>query len=177
MSSESPAMTSVWLGLGSNQSNPAAQLQTAIHWLRSQPSLVVRQISSIYKSPAMQLPGQNAVLPDYLNIVVALDCELSAQQLLAALKQQEQRQGRDLGAERWSSRCLDMDILMFGQALIQTESLTVPHIGIAERDFVLLPWCEISPNTRIPQLSTVADCAQQLGRVTAIKIAQSLDEL
>lgn len=169
-------MTEAWLGLGSNQNDPAAQLRQALRWLGAQYSL--KLISPVYQSPAMVLPGEDASLVGgYLNMVVCCNTEQTAIQLLVSLKQQEQQQGRDLAAKRWSSRTLDIDILMFGAESITRADLTVPHIGITQRDFVLLPWCDISPNTVIPQLGTVADCAQRLGETTAVKIADSLDDL
>lgn len=172
----------VFLGLGSNLAEPAEQLRQACEWLQQQPQITLCQQSAIYQSPALLLPEQLAepdaeAVSDYLNMVVEIETSLSAESLLDAIKQQEQQQGRDLGARRWSSRPLDIDILLYGQRCIRTERLTVPHIGIAERDFVLLPWRDISPNTLIPELGTVADCASALGVVSAIKVADSLFEL
>jgi 2-amino-4-hydroxy-6-hydroxymethyldihydropteridine diphosphokinase len=176
----------VFLGLGSNLAVPVEQLRQACEWLQKHPQITLCQQSAIYQSPAMLLPESLTAqlaeptaeaVSDYLNMVVEIETSLSAESLLDAIKQQEQLQGRDLGARRWSSRPLDIDILLYGQQCIRTERLTVPHIGIAERDFVLLPWRDISPNTVIPELGTVADCASALGETSAVKVADSLSDI
>lgn len=171
----------VFIGLGSNLAEPAQQLKTALSWFDQHSAIAVQQCSPIYQSPALQLPGATAPAPDYLNAVVEIGTELAAEPLLSLLKQQEAAQGRDFAAQRWSSRPLDLDILWFAGQEYASDTLSLPHPGIAERDFVLLPWHDIAPNIRIPRLGTVADClislTQQSGELTARRIAQHIDEL
>ena len=166
-------MQTVFLGLGSNLGPPAKQLATALKALDDLPEFCLEKISPLYQSPAMLLPGQSPDgEPDYLNLVVQAQCGYSAQGLLRLIKEQEAAQGRDLGAKRWASRPIDIDILCVGAEMLVSDSLTVPHPGIAVRDFVLLPWCDISADTLIPGLGTVADCASTLEDVQAIKVAE-----
>lgn len=167
--------TQVYLGLGSNLAEPISQLRQAIAWLGAHDQIELLAQSPVYQSPALVLPGADASgTPDYLNMVVEVTTELSADDLLTAIKQQEAQQGRDVGAKRWSSRPIDVDILTYGQSRINTPQLTVPHAGISARDFVLLPWRDLAAETVIPTLGTVADCAAALGGVSAKKIKDSL---
>lgn len=168
-------MAEVWLGLGSNLAQPARQLAMALAWLQNHSQISLQSVSPIYQSPALVLPGQDAKLsPDYLNVVACVTTALAPLELLAQIKQQEQSQGRDLKAERWSARPIDIDILMIGELCIKSPTLTVPHEGIAERDFVLLPWQDLAANTVIPKLGTVADCATALQEITAVRIADPI---
>lgn len=168
----------VWLGLGSNLAQPARQLATALAWLHKHPKITFQSVSPIYQSPAMLLPGQNANLaPDYLNAVACVTTGLEPLDLLAQIKAQEQRQGRNLQAERWSSRPIDIDILMIDSLCMNSPELTVPHLGIAERDFVLLPWQDLAANTVIPKLGTVADCAAALQEITAVRVADQISDI
>lgn len=158
----------VWLGLGSNLEQPRQQLLNSLAWLKSHSAIKLEGVSPVYLSPAMVLPGVDATaVADYLNMVVNVKTTLAPTALLQAIKQQEQAQGRDLSAKRWSSRPIDIDILMYDQIVLSSEQLTLPHPGIAERDFVLLPWRDLSANTVIPSLGTVADCAAALNDISA----------
>lgn len=159
----------VWLGLGSNLAQPRQQLSIALAWLKGHQSISLEAVSPVYLSPAMVLPGEDAsTVADYLNMVVRVGTTLSPTALLQAIKTQETAQGRDLGAQRWSSRPIDIDILMYGDLTFTSEVLALPHPGIAERDFVLLPWRDLAANTVIPSLGTVADCATALRTTSAV---------
>lgn len=165
----------VWLGLGSNLAQPSRQLSIALGWLKDHPSISLEAVSPVYLSPAMVLPGTDAsALADYLNLVAKVSTTLEPNALLQAIKQQEAAQGRDLGALRWSSRPIDIDILSYGELILSSEQLTLPHPGIAQRDFVLLPWRDLAANTVIPCLGTVADCAAALNDISARPIDTQL---
>lgn len=128
-----------FIGLGSNLGTPEQQLEQAIQLLRDSKGIDVKTVSSNYKTAPVGPQGQD----DYINAVVSIGTELSAEQLLDALQEIEHRQGR-VRNERWGARTLDMDILLYGDELIDNERLTVPHKEIAYRNFVLLPLMEIT---------------------------------
>lgn len=173
-----PATQQAWLGLGSNLATPAKQLRAALNFLQQHAHIDLLAVSPVYQSPAMVLPGQTAAeVPDYLNLVVQISTDLEPHELLLALKAQEQQQGRNLAAARWSSRPIDLDILSIDSVTLSSPQLSLPHPGIAARDFVLLPWQDLSANTVIPQLGTVADCAAALQEKSAKRIADNLTEL
>jgi 2-amino-4-hydroxy-6-hydroxymethyldihydropteridine diphosphokinase len=135
-----------YIGIGSNLDNPVAQVQEAIEELGAIPDSILIARSGLYSSKPMGAAGQ----PDYVNAVVALDTVLSPQALLKSLQAIEQRQGRVRTGEKWGPRVLDLDLLLYGNRVINTEHLTVPHPGLHERDFVLVPLEEIAGDINIP---------------------------
>jgi 2-amino-4-hydroxy-6-hydroxymethyldihydropteridine diphosphokinase len=88
--------------------------------------------------------------PDYVNAVVSLDTLLSAEELHQALISIEDLQGRSRNGEKWGPRIIDLDLLLYGNSTIDTDTLTVPHPGMHERDFVIVPLEEIAGNVKIP---------------------------
>ncbi len=88
--------------------------------------------------------------PDYVNAVAALHTRLAAEDLLTELQKIELEQGRQRKDERWGPRTLDLDILLFGHEIIQTERLTVPHYGMKQREFVLYPLAELNSDLVLP---------------------------
>jgi 2-amino-4-hydroxy-6-hydroxymethyldihydropteridine diphosphokinase len=154
-----------WLGLGSNLggrwgAHPNMQVQLAIRHLNRLPGICVMASSAIYRSPPMGPADQ----PDYANAVVRIESRLSAPALLAAVKRLEQRAGRDPHGRRWGERALDIDLLAVDTLVLQQPGLTLPHPGIMERPFVLVPWAEIAPDWVLPGVGTVAECAARLPR-------------
>ena len=135
-----------YIGIGSNLANPVAQVQEAIAELEVIPDSILIARSSLYSSKPMGPSAQ----PDYVNAVVALDTVLSPQALLQILQTIERRQGRERTAEKWGPRTIDLDLLLYGGKVIKTEDLTVPHPGLHERDFVLVPLEEIAGDINIP---------------------------
>ena len=148
----------VYIGLGSNLGQPVQQLLTAIKRLRQSSELRIDAVSSLYRTPPMGPKNQ----PDYINAVVKVSTSLSPLQLLAFLQTKEKQQARIRDTERWGPRTLDLDVLMYGDQLINTPKLTVPHIGIANRAFVLYPLQEISAHLHIPNLGKLNDLIAQL---------------
>lgn len=136
----------VYLGLGANLGQPEAQIQTAISALATISECELLAQSRLYASKPMGPQDQ----PDYINAVVALVTTLSPLQLLAQCQQIEQRHGRVRDGERWQARTLDIDILLFGNEMINEPELQVPHYGMHERAFVLLPLFEIRPDLCLP---------------------------
>ncbi len=97
--------------------------------------------------------------PDFINGVVALLTQANAYDLLQQLHEIERNHGRVRDGERWGPRTLDLDLLAYAGQIINEDDLTVPHPGIAERNFVLLPWQEIAPNYRVPGQADIAAMA------------------
>lgn len=144
-----------WLALGSNLDDPPAQLQRAVDALRRLPGTRVIACSPVYRNPALQLPGQSPQ-PDYCNAVVAVDTDLAPLPLLDALQAIETAQGRVRG-QRWGARTLDLDLLLYGNEVIDHPRLQVPHPAMRERRFVLQPLVDIEPELRLPDGSTAGE--------------------
>ncbi len=116
-------MTLVYIALGSNLASPLEQVQAAIRALGEIPHSRVVAVSSFYRTPPLGPQDQ----PDYLNAAVALETALPPETLLDHTQRIELQQGRVRKAERWGPRTLDLDIMLFGDAVINSERLTVPH--------------------------------------------------
>lgn len=153
-------MIRVYLGLGANLDAPLQQLQQAVTALTQLPDSQLAAVSSFYGSKPMGPQDQ----PDYVNAVAALDTRLPAEALLDALQQIELEQGRQRKDERWGPRTLDLDILLYGDEVIATERLTVPHYGLHQREFVIYPLLELAPTLIVPGLGTLAELALQVPR-------------
>jgi 2-amino-4-hydroxy-6-hydroxymethyldihydropteridine diphosphokinase len=140
----------VFLGLGANLAQPEQQILTAIETLRQMVDIVVIQTSRLYGSSPMGPQDQ----PDYVNAVVEVETELSPLALLDLCQLIEQTHHRNRSV-RWGARTLDIDILSIDDLVVHSERLTLPHPGIASRDFVVLPWRDIAPDYIIPNLGAV----------------------
>ena len=152
-------MNKVFIGLGSNLSEPLAQLKKALAALNKMNDSQFIKVSHFYRSLPMGPQDQ----PDYINAVAELKTKLSAEQLLDALQKIENEQGR-VRQQRWGARTLDLDILLYGDEVINTARLTVPHYGMKERNFVLYPLSElVNGDFNIPNMGTmkelVASCS------------------
>lgn len=139
-------ITNVYVGIGSNLSNPLLQVQTAIAKIQESDLYTDVRVSSIYRSDPMAGMKQ----PDYINAVISFNTELTAHELLSHLQRMEDEQGRERTEVRWSARTLDLDILLFGQQQINDDRLTVPHPGVLDRNFVILPLAELDPDLSLP---------------------------
>lgn len=146
------------VGLGGNLGNPAARIEAAFGALAALPDTVLLERSRLYRSAPMGPADQ----PDYCNAVALLDTDLPARALLEALLAIERAAGRVREGERWGPRTLDLDLLVYGDARIEEPGLKVPHPGIAERAFVLVPLCEIAPELCVPGLGTVREVAARI---------------
>ncbi|WP_323154911.1 2-amino-4-hydroxy-6-hydroxymethyldihydropteridine diphosphokinase [Pseudomonas alvandae] len=132
-------MERIYIGMGSNLAEPAEQLRSAVEALSRLPETRLAGVSAFYQSDSL-LPGQ----PRYTNAVAALDSDLAPLELLDALQAIETGQGRER-LERWGPRTLDLDILLFGDHLIDEPRLKVPHYHMQARAFVLYPLAELAP--------------------------------
>ena len=153
MSAASQGTEVAYIGLGSNLQDPAAQVNLAFERLDEIPDTELSGRSSLYRSA----PFGPVEQPDFVNAVAAIQTALPALILLEHLQRIEREQGRVRGAERWGPRIIDLDLLVYGNAEIATAELTVPHPGIALRNFVLLPLRELAPDLLIPKLGRVRD--------------------
>jgi 2-amino-4-hydroxy-6-hydroxymethyldihydropteridine diphosphokinase len=145
-----PAVQRACIGLGANLGDAQATLRSARQALAVLPQGHEVACSSLYRSAALQARG-----PDYLNAVVALDTALTPQALLAALLDIELRHGRER-PYRNAPRTLDLDLLLHGETVLDTPSLTLPHPRLHQRAFVLLPLHEIAPQLVVPGVGPIA---------------------
>ena len=135
----------VYLSLGSNLGDRAANLNAAINRLRSLGEVL--QVSSLYETEPVEFTAQ----PWFLNCAIELDTEQTAQQLIEAILEIERQMGRTR-TQKKGPRSIDIDILLFGNSTIDTKGLSIPHPGLQERRFVLEPLAEIAPGVRHPAL-------------------------
>jgi 2-amino-4-hydroxy-6-hydroxymethyldihydropteridine diphosphokinase len=138
-------MKTVYLGLGSNVGDRQAMLQSAIDELQAR-DLTVTRVSSVYETEPMDLPSQ----PWFLNLVAEASTDLFPLQLLARIAKIEQELGRRRTRPK-GPRSIDIDILLYGNFVVQTASLVIPHERLAERRFVLAPLAELAPELRDPR--------------------------
>ena len=127
------------IALGSNLGNSLTTLESALHKLGTIPGVVMKARSRWYKTAPIG-PSQ----PDYLNGCALLEVRLSPLELLRTLLEVETQFGR-IREERWGPRTLDLDVILFGDLILDTPELQVPHPRMKERAFVLVPLAEIAP--------------------------------
>jgi 2-amino-4-hydroxy-6-hydroxymethyldihydropteridine diphosphokinase len=154
-------MTTAFIGLGSNLDDPARQVRRALSALDELPETRRVAASSLYGSTPMGPADQ----PDFINAVAKLDTRLSAPSLLAALQKLEHRAGR-VRHRHWGERTLDLDILLFGDQRHATPALHIPHPGLTERAFVLVPLAEIAPSLQLPDGRSISAHLDALNRDT-----------
>lgn len=133
-----------YIGIGSNLGNARANVERAITRLQQLPESRVTAQSSLFQSAPIDADGD-----DYINAVIGIETPLSASNLLRALQSIE----TDFGRERpfhHAPRTLDLDLLLYGTQKIATNDLTVPHPGVTQRAFVLIPLLQIDPLISIP---------------------------
>jgi len=150
-----------YVALGSNLDDPRLQVERAMQELAGLPRTRCVLRSSLYRSRPLG-PVQQ---PDFINAVAGLLTELDPAALLAQLQQLEAKLGRERPVVRWGPRRIDLDLLVHGTDTISQPGLEVPHPGIAERAFVLVPLAEIAPDLEVPGVGRVrnllsrVDCA------------------
>lgn len=145
-----PPLVDVLLGLGANLGDPAAQLARAVDLLRGY--VDVDRVSDVYRSQ----PVGHADQPDFLNVVVAGRTRLDPAELLAAAQAVEERVGRR-ATFRNGPRVIDVDVLAYGDRVMRTQALTLPHPRLHLRGFVLHPLAEVAPEWRHPVLGGTAE--------------------
>ena len=137
----------VYIGLGSNLNGPKEQIEKALRMLSEAKEITLLSVSSFYQSkPLFEIPG-----PNYLNVVCKIDTKLNAFDLLNLCQEIEDKQHR-VRNEKWGSRTIDLDILLYDDQILATKMLTIPHPEMINRAFVLLPLFEIEPGLKLPLL-------------------------
>ncbi len=137
----------IYLGVGSNVGNRSAHIQSAIFKLREEEGIRILKSSTLYETEPVGLKEQGC----FLNSVTEGETILSPREFFETLKAVEKRVGR-IEREKWGPREIDLDLLSYGERIIEEETLTVPHPRMHERDFVLVPLSEISPAWIHPKL-------------------------
>ncbi len=148
-----PVWHPAYLGVGSNLNDPRAQVLNAIEQLRTLPDTRVVAISKLYGSKPFG-PVKQA---DFVNAVVGLLTRLDPLALLQGAKAIERALGRPEKYERWGPRIIDLDVLVYGREKRSDTTLTIPHPGIVERNWVLYPLADIAPSLDIPGVGRVAE--------------------
>ncbi len=148
-----------YVALGGNLGDPHAEVQRAMTLLRNLPGTCAWQSSSLYRSAPMGPQDQ----PTFVNAAAGCLTQLTPEALLSALHGIEQHMGR-VRTRHWGPRIIDLDLLMVGNQRMQSAMLTLPHPGLLERNFVVVPLADIAPTLSLPNGRTAAQQATQLGR-------------
>ena len=149
------------IGLGANLGDAEGTLRQAVIALGQREEVTVRRMSRCYRTPAWGREDQ----PDFINAAVLLETSLSPRALLDLLLAVEAGFGRHrIDGERWGPRTLDLDLLLYGDAMIDEPGLRVPHPHLHERAFALVPLLEVMPDARIPGYGDARDAVSVLER-------------
>lgn len=149
------------LGLGTNLGEREQNLQQALKLLVADGTIRIDQVSSLYETAPFGVTDQ----PDFLNMVVSVKTDLSPQALLQKCLHVENEMGR-IRSRHWGPRIIDIDLLFFDEVELQSEELMLPHPGILQRAFVILPLRDLVPSLLLENGRTVMDMAlefEQLG--------------
>lgn len=165
-------MTRVYLALGSNLADPRHQVRQAVQALAALPDCQFVAVSSLYRTRPLGPQDQ----PDYVNAAVALDTTLTAEALLDCTQRIELAHGRERKAERWGPRTLDIDIMLFGNQVIASERLIVPHYDLLNRSFMLVPLAEIAPDLCLPTGGTLRTAIARLADAGDLQVLPAQDD-
>lgn len=153
--------TVAFVGLGGNLGDAKQALRSAFPALDALPGTRLLRASSLYRTPAWGVTAQ----PDFVNAVAMLETALPPADLLAHLLAIERAAGRERradGSDRWGPRTLDLDLLLYGDQVIDQPGLHVPHPHLHERVFALLPLVEIAPDAVIPGIGPAREALAPL---------------
>jgi 2-amino-4-hydroxy-6-hydroxymethyldihydropteridine diphosphokinase len=145
----------VFIALGSNLSDPQAQVKCAFDELAALPMTRLLKRSSLYRTKPVGYLDQ----PEFVNAVAQLETRLGPRELLDALLEIERRHAR-VRSFRNAPRTLDLDVLLYDEVISADPELILPHPRMHERAFVLVPLCEIAPDCVIPGKGVVAELAR-----------------
>jgi 2-amino-4-hydroxy-6-hydroxymethyldihydropteridine diphosphokinase len=149
-----------YIGIGSNLDDPLARVQSAFKALERVDRTQVVLVSRIYRTAPLGSVSQ----PDFYNAAAGVLTQLAPLDLLRALKALETELGREQPLVRWGPRKIDFDVLMYGAMSLQSEVLVLPHPGLLERAFALVPLADIAPDVRVPGSVTVGELARRCNR-------------
>jgi len=150
-------MTECIIGLGANLDNPQQQILDACQELLQHADIRQFNVSSLYSSKPMGPQDQ----PDYVNAVAVFHSSLTPHALLDLLQYIEQQHGRTR-IQHWGPRTLDLDLLFYGKLQINDDRLTVPHPGVLDREFVVIPLAELRPDYILPNQKSALIYAEAL---------------
>ncbi len=154
-----------YLGLGTNLGDRQENLAQAVKALDAGPDLTVLRTSGIYETAPWGLTGQ----PDFLNLVAEVSTTLSPHQLLDYVKELEKELGRER-SPRFGPRLIDVDILLYGDRVIEEPDLHIPHASLHLRAFALVPLAELAPNSVHPVLGlNIAQLANQVKGLEGVR--------
>ena len=136
----------VFVGIGSNLHDPIRQVSNALEALQYDCHVSSFRASKLYRNPPMGPAEQ----PDYVNAVAAFQSHLQPDELLDCLQALESAAGRFRDGVHWGPRVLDLDILLYDGLMLNTERLNIPHPGLTQRAFVVVPLHELSPDLVVP---------------------------
>jgi 2-amino-4-hydroxy-6-hydroxymethyldihydropteridine diphosphokinase len=156
----------VVLSLGSNLGDRLSNLQGAVDALADTPDVWVTGVSGIYETEPVNSPDDAGL---YLNLVVLADTTLSAARLLDRALAVEDAFDRQRSEEHNSPRTLDIDLIVVGDKVSDTDELQLPHPRAAERAFVLRPWLDLEPDAEIPGTGTVAELLEKAGETGVVR--------
>jgi len=148
--SSSPILA--YVGLGANLGDRAGNIRAALELLASGPELIVTKVSSLLENPAVGGPANS---PQFLNAVAEVETTLGPKEVLQRLLDTEHALGRERN-QKWEPRQIDLDLLLFGDAVRTEPNLVLPHPRMHERRFVLQPLAEIAPDVLHPVLKRKA---------------------
>lgn len=149
-------MKEAYIALGSNLEDPIAQIEQAILNLSQIPKTVLRMKSSLYRTPPWGITDQ----PEFVNAVVKIETGCSPYTLLENLQIIEKNQKKKK-TEKWGPRTIDCDLILYGNEIIESALLTVPHPRMFTRGFVMVPLAEISPTLIFPRGESITDLLVQ----------------
>ena len=154
-----------YIGIGANLGDARANVEDALTRIARMPETVLRAQSSLYRTAPIDSSGD-----DYINAVACIDTALEAHALLGALQEIELAHGRER-PYRNAPRTLDLDVLLYGDDVIDTAQLQVPHPRMTERAFVLAPLLEIAPGIVIPRAGPAASYIANVARQGVERLA------
>ena len=147
-----------YVGLGANLGPREVTLLRAVDLLAVAPGIEVLAVSQLHETE----PVGNTDQPEFLNGAVAIETSLSPRELLDTLLRVEQELGRVHDGERWGPRTIDLDLLVYGDEIVDEPGLRVPHPRLRERRFALEPLVDLEPELEIPGVGKAAELLKQL---------------